>query len=90
MTEIFIGGGKVKIEGFDFIPAKVWRELGADDTLKSIEVAVSVLKDYLKGEALDEASELGRIFQLIDLSAVFQELAVKQLSGAIERRKIGA
>ena len=68
----------------DFIKAKVWRELGTDDTLKSVEVAASVLKDYLKGEALDEPSELGRVLQLLDISAAFQEMAMEVLKGMAE------
>ncbi|MBA7624515.1 hypothetical protein ES703_31924 [subsurface metagenome] len=71
--------------GESHISAKQWRELGADDTLKSIEVATSVLKDFLKGEALDDVSTLGRIMQLIDLSAVFQEMAMSVLKGVEEK-----
>lgn len=67
------------------ITAKRWRELGADDTLKSIEIAARVLDDFLKGEALDEPSTLGRIMQLLDISAKFQELAMDILKGEAEK-----
>jgi hypothetical protein len=69
----------------DFVRAKVWREMGTDDILKSIETATGVLKDHLKGEALDEPSELGRVLQLLDLSAVFQEMAMGILAGLAEK-----
>jgi len=68
----------------DFIKAKVWRKLGANDTLKSIEIATSVIKDEIRGEALDEPSELGRALQLLDISAAFQEMAMEVLKGMAE------
>jgi len=68
-----------------FITAKQWRELGTDDVLKSIEVATRVLEDYLSGEALDEPSAFGRVMQLLDLSAVFQEMAIIVLKGELEK-----
>lgn len=61
------------------VPAKTWRELGADDTLRSIEIAARVIEDELKGEALDEPSTLGRIMKLLDISAKFQEMAMSVL-----------
>jgi len=69
----------------DFITAKRWRELGTDDVLKSIEIATRVLKDNISGEALDEPSTLARIYQLLDLSAVFQEMAIMVLKGELEK-----
>ena len=68
----------------DYIPAKVWRELAADDILKSVEIATRVLKEQIEGEAFDEPSTLARIYQLLDISAVFQEMAVKVLVGLQE------
>jgi hypothetical protein len=68
-----------------FIKAKRWMELGADDILKSIEVATRVLKDDISGEALDEPSTLARIYQLLDLSAVFQEMAMMMLKEELEK-----
>ena len=68
-----------------FITAKQWRELGTDDVLKSVEVATRVLKDNISGEALDEPSTLARIYQLLDLSAVFQEMAIMVLKGELEK-----
>jgi hypothetical protein len=68
-----------------FIKAKQWRELGTDDILKSIEVATRVLEDYLSGEALDKPSAFGRVMQLLDLSAVFQEMAIIVLKGELEK-----
>ena len=68
-----------------FITAKRWRELGTDDVLKSIEIATRVLKDNISGEALDEPSTLARIYQLLDLSAVFQEMAIMVLKGELEK-----
>jgi hypothetical protein len=69
----------------DFIRAKQWRELGTDDVLKSIEVATRVLKDEISGEALDEPSAFGRVMQLLDLSAVFQEMAIMALKRELEK-----
>jgi len=69
----------------DFITAKQWRELGTDDVLKSIEIATRVLKNDISGEALDEPSTLARIYQLLDLSAVFQEMAIMVLKGELEK-----
>jgi hypothetical protein len=68
-----------------FIAPKRWRELGTDDVLKSIEIATRVLKDDISGEALDEPSTLARIYQLLDLSAVFQEMAIMVLKGELEK-----
>ena len=68
-----------------FIAAKRWREFGTDDILKSIEVATRVLDDYLSGEALDEPSTLARIYQLLDISAKFQEMATMVLKGELEK-----
>ena len=69
----------------DFIKAKVWRKLGANDTLKSIEIATSVIKDEIRGEALDEPSTLARIYQLFDISAAFHQMAMKVLEGELEK-----
>ena len=69
----------------DFITAKQWRELGTDDVLKSIEIATKVLKDDISGEALDEPSTLARIYQLFDISAAFQEMAMEVLKGELEK-----
>jgi tryptophan 2,3-dioxygenase len=68
-----------------FITAKQWRELGADDVLKSIEVATRVLKDDISGEALDEPSTLARIYQLFDISAAFHQMAMEVLEGELEK-----
>ena len=68
----------------DVIKAKTWREMAADDILKSVEVAISVVKEQLEGEALDEPSTMGRVLQLLDLSAVFQEMAFKIVQGQAE------
>jgi len=75
---------KALIRAGDYIPAKEWRELGTDDILKSIEIATRVLKDNISGEALDEPSTLARIYQLLDLSAVFQDMAMDVLEGLME------
>jgi hypothetical protein len=68
----------------DYIPAKEWRKMSADDILKSIEIATRVIVDEIEGEALDEPATLGRIAQLLDLSAVFQEMAMSVLKGLAE------
>ena len=68
-----------------FITAKRWREFGTDNILKSIEVATRVLDDYLSGEAFDEPSTLARIYQLLDISAKFQEMATMVLKGELEK-----
>ena len=69
----------------DFITAKQWRELGTDDILKSIEIATRVLKDDMRGAALDEPSTLARIYQLFDISAAFHQIAMEVLEGELEK-----
>jgi hypothetical protein len=71
--------------GETFITAKYWRGLGTDDVLKSIEVAARVLEDRSSMEAPDEPSAVGRVMQLLDMSAQFQEMAITALKGARER-----
>lgn len=72
------------VKGMGYVPAKVWRELGTDDTLKSIEIASRVVEDYVKGERLDEPSTLARIYQLLDISAKFQQIAMMVSEGLME------
>ena len=77
-------GGK---ESPGFIKGKQWREMDTEDILKSVEVAARVIEDDIdiEGEALDEPTEVARVAQLLDLSAVFQELAIMVLKGELEK-----
>lgn len=68
----------------NFVPANEWRKLSADDVLKSVEIAVKVIKDEITSEWLGEGAEIGRVAQLLDLSAVFQDLAMSVLKGIAE------
>jgi len=72
------------------ITAKEWRTFSSDDLLKSVEVGISVLKDQLKGEAFDLPSTVGRILQLLDISAVFQEMAMGIIEGRLPGQKFSA
>jgi len=63
----------------EFITARAWRKLGTDDALKSVEVAAGVIQRKIEGEGTSgkEVEEvLGRIMQLLDISARFRAMAV--------------
>jgi len=67
------------------IKAEDWRKLESDSAIKSVEIGASVIEHEIEGEVLDEPAELARVMQLLDISAKFQEMAMKIVKGEAEK-----
>ena len=70
---------KGEVETRPAITTEEWRTFSSDDILQSIVSGIRVLKSFLHGEALCEPEGLGRVLQLLDISAKFQELSMEVL-----------